>query len=439
MKCKHCNGVLDPQSRYCSYCGCEVPVGSDTRSPNAKSKSRVWIRLLIVCVVAVVAFSLGMEFLTTDPALTIEEQLVSLRAGHYTEAYYNYTSKSFQDSVTLDNFRKFILNDPAFATLQSVKILNKNVDANLGSVVAVLSTGKGSEVPIHYRLIKEGNRWKILSIRFEDPTRGSPGVSAEAMNVFRSDIAEGDVSRHATKASAAVAPFDPSPLYEVIQNQVDEAASGNIEKAYTDYTSADFRKTTSLALFSKFVSGHSGFVDNKGIEFGKLEVENNVVTVSGTLTDKRGHVYPFNYSLIGENGGWKILHIEVLGEKTKSKADNGASEKKGMIFEKFSVGTKVNGEGLITDPLDEFEQNAGQIHLNLFLKNAIAGTQVEVHFKHVNSGAKAPVAVAKVPGDGDVVLFFVFSPPQQGWPKGKYVIDAQSSSDVHGSTSFEVE
>lgn len=433
MNCKHCNSSIDPHARFCSYCGCQIEQTHEAAKPP---KGRFWIKLLITCIVIVAVVSMVLSAVTYEPSDTIRDQILKLRGEHYTEAYYNYMAKPFQDTVSLDKFRKFFGKYPMFSTSDTLKIVHENIESNVTTIDAVLSNPQGEHVSVHYRLIKEGEKWKILSMKFDDDSLATRNVKSSSL-----EIAEGNKVASSKNGDQ----FDPKPIYETIQNQVKAIKDGDIKGSYNKYASKDFQKVTSYDVYTKFIKGHPAFAENESIKFDKISVENNTVTISGVLISSDDREFPFDYNLVFEDGIWKILHIEVLGEKGKAKKQEAAPkaaeqiQQSGLTFDRFTLGTNVDRNGLISNPSLEFNPDQGPIHLNLFLKNAKTGTDVEVEFQHVDTGAKAPVANAKVPEDGDMVLSFVFTPPSKGWPKGTYRIDAKGSDNAKGSVAFNVE
>lgn len=101
-----------------------------------------------------------------------------------------------------------------------------------------------------------------------------------------------------------------SGMTDVINNQLTALRSDNVVLAYS-YTSKDFQDAASLEAFKDFVNKHPSLKDNASSSFYSREFHNNEGLVKGTLRAKNGAETPIIYSLIKENGAWKILNIQL--------------------------------------------------------------------------------------------------------------------------------
>lgn len=429
MLCKRCSKGIDPQAKVCPHCGHSVEETVLVKTPY---RSGLWLKAFAACFAILVVLSFIILLVTSNPSETVEGQLEALHKNDVSEAYYDFTSRSFQDVVSLEQFRKFVAEYPAFTKVQSIRVVRQHTEKNLTSLEVVLQPTIGAELPVQYRLIKEGSGWKILSIKFEEDNIDNPSESVASQQLV---VAEENAV--AIKTPIKTEAFDTRPLLQVIQMQLDQLRQGNIEKAYQDYASKSFQKATSLEAFTGFVKAHPGFLESSDINLGQVSIDNNIVTLSGKLIAKSGQVYPIEYDLVSEDGAWKVVHIEVFNEKAKG--IQALEEGKPLQFDKFVLGTKIKINGLVANPSTTFQKNAGQLHLNIYLKDAVAGTKVEVHFQHVDTNSNAPEIPARVPDDGDVVLSYAFSPPPNGWPTGNYRITANSSTGVVGAFDFKIE
>ncbi len=426
MFCKQCGEGIETQANFCPNCGQKLKTTAEPQQPTRKaSKAGFWLKSIFTLLFIFGAIGVYLSISTAEPSETVENQLQALRNDHITEAYYHYTSKAFQDSVSLEHFRQFVQHYPTLTKYTAARYVQLKLDKNISALDVLLTPVQGPDLKIQYRLIKEGDSWKILGLKLEDPTVNEAHTAQET-------------DPKVEAAPLKTEPFDSQPLLEVIQKQLNQIRQKNIEKAYSDYTSKDFQKTTTEQVFNNFIQGHPGFSDNKAINLGRImTVDNNVVTFSGTLTTNTGHTYPVEYNLISEDGTWKILHIEVEKESTNPPKE--VAQKAPLQFNKFVLGNQVNANGLVANPTVIFNKDSGQIHLNLYIHDSVAGTQIEVLFQHIESKSKAPLVTARVPDDGDEILSFAFSPPVNGWPKGHYQIEAKASSGEQGTVDFSVE
>ncbi len=145
----------------------------------------------------------------------------------------------------------------------------------------------------------EGKRLKLIK---------SPSSIAKAMLVIGSLIAWVLVF---FGTIFAITLYITSGVVGSVSNQLAALRSGNIEKAYS-YTSKDFQKATPPAKFKQFIDQYPSLKNNESSFFNNREINNNVGTVTGTLTAKDGAKTPVEYRLIWEDGSWKILNITVL-------------------------------------------------------------------------------------------------------------------------------
>ena len=282
--------------------------------------SRFWLKMFFGCALVVAFIAIAVSLVASNPAETIEGQLQALRNRHIKEAYYQYTSKSFQDAVSLDHFRQFIDQYPAFTQSKSVRVISNDIENNVGSLEAALLTLHDLEFLVQYRLIKEGGKWKILSIKFEEDESDQPRVFAqeEHYKFGNAQIAmnqEPETQKSTLQKSASASEgLDMKAFTDGVQAQLVQIRQHHIEKAYEEYTAREFKQVTTLKEFNHFIKDHPGLSDNRSFDVGKLTLEENNVILSGTLISKSGSRYPVEYTLVFENDAWKVLHIEVVNQ-----------------------------------------------------------------------------------------------------------------------------
>lgn len=209
---------------------------------------------------------------------------------------------------------------------------------------------------------------------------------------------------------------------KVVQEQLYCLRKGDIEGAY-GFTSGDFRKATSLEQFKKFISDNPSLAQNKSASFTSRKIENDRGYVEGTLTAIDGSKTPVKYELIKENNVWKILYIEVSQkgikpppEPVKEPALSGATD-----IEKIEVGTQRAPDGSIADAGDKFPEGTGEIKVSAYLSGAKTGQWVSAVWYFAEQPITDPV-INKVSEDGDIICKFYISPPDNGWPTGRYKI-----------------
>lgn len=290
MLCPKCESSLNTGIDTCPYCGYHLKQNElenlhqealDDEAEAAESGSRHgvnWMLLVILLLILVcVFFTLDLMF-TTRPLDTVEHHLSELRNERVTEAYYKYTSKEFQSTISLNNFREFIKQHPIFTQQKAVNIASEDVKNNTGLLKGDLIDANDSSMPVQYKLIKEENIWKILNIYLNDQA-----ISQK------------------TPAAAE--------LRKSIDEQLKSLRSNDLNQSYRA-TSQIFQKETSPEEFRAFVRNYPILVNNRGMEFKSMEEANDQANVKGNLLTDQGPT-PIEYRLVKEDGKWKIWGIKV--------------------------------------------------------------------------------------------------------------------------------
>lgn len=100
-------------------------------------------------------------------------------------------------------------------------------------------------------------------------------------------------------------------LLEIIDSQLKALRGKEIDKAYQENTSMEFRKKTSLDDFKKLVERFKPFSQNKLFQFQSFYTEDDIATFGGELHSIEGESIPVEYDFIQEDGKWKILGIQI--------------------------------------------------------------------------------------------------------------------------------
>lgn len=101
-------------------------------------------------------------------------------------------------------------------------------------------------------------------------------------------------------------------LVDIVDKQLETLHKGDIQKAYSKYTSQDFQSATSLKEFEDFVHSYPIFTNNQSATFTERSMDNHIGTLKGKLTAPDHTATPIEYKLVKENGKWKILSIRLL-------------------------------------------------------------------------------------------------------------------------------
>lgn len=112
------------------------------------------------------------------------------------------------------------------------------------------------------------------------------------------------------KVNPVTAPRLPTAIIAPIDAQLREFRNGQIENAYNNTTSEEFRSATSLESFKAFVENNPLLTKHKNIELqiGTTQPTEASITV---ILDPGKDSIPVSYRLIRENDKWKIWHMSV--------------------------------------------------------------------------------------------------------------------------------
>lgn len=101
-------------------------------------------------------------FLTKDAVVVANAELAAFRSGNLNDAYYAYTTKSFQNNTSFETFQKLVAASPILKTNIKVSYLGKKISSSEGVVLNGVLIGKNdSRTTIEIQLVKENGAWKI--------------------------------------------------------------------------------------------------------------------------------------------------------------------------------------------------------------------------------------------------------------------------------------
>lgn len=112
-------------------------------------------------------------------------------------------------------------------------------------------------------------------------------------------------------AYSHVSTINSQQLLDVVDAQLKAIRAKDIDKAYDQYTSAEFRKKTSLDDFKKLIDKFKALSNNKLFQFQSFYLEDDIATFSGDLHSMEGESIPVEYDFVLEDGKWKILGIQI--------------------------------------------------------------------------------------------------------------------------------
>lgn len=344
----------------------------------------------------------------------INAQMDALKNKDLSEAYYAFTSKEFKKATSLEAFTDFVKNYPIFTSNPKVGIGDGFIEGNLRLIRVSLSSEK-ENVEVDYRLVKEGNQWKIWGIQiYTTPDSQTPKNQDE--------------------------------LVTLVRDQLDALRANDISKAYYAFTSQEFQDSASREDFKKFVESHPALNKNQNLSLKSSSFDQqNKATAIIDLTATDGSVATFEYRFVYEENVWKILSIQKMGSQEVTKSNdarplnfNDDSTSKPLVFTKVVLGNKVDLKGIVTDPTTDFKDKKSDITANLYVENGNKGDDIEVVLTHLETDSSISPVKVTLDKEGDSVINVVYSPPTQGWPVGSYKLSAKSSTGVSKDFDFKI-
>ncbi len=123
---------------------------------------KIIITIFVALIVIIGGIVLLALFMTSDIANSADE-FFSLINSENIEGAYQSTSKEFQATTSLENFKSF-LNSSAIAKYESASWSTRSKQNNIGKLEGSIQTKDGGIIPVKVQLVKEDNSWKILNI-----------------------------------------------------------------------------------------------------------------------------------------------------------------------------------------------------------------------------------------------------------------------------------
>ncbi len=88
------------------------------------------------------------------------------------------------------------------------------------------------------------------------------------------------------------------------------AAAGDADKAH-DYFAAPLKEAQPLDQFREVVRSNSQLFDVVDTTFNERSIDNAKATFKGTVTLKSGTEMPAEFTLVEENGAWKLISYHI--------------------------------------------------------------------------------------------------------------------------------
>lgn len=214
----------------------------------------------------------------------LEAIIGKIKSGSIDEVY-NTFSPGFREVTTLPQFKLFLDHFQILTQFESYDLLDvvKNGDA---AIVKLEMRSKKLLGVVDYTLVKEGEEWRLRGIQV--------------------------ISQQHTPD--AVPDFNEELLVTPIREHLKQIKEGNLNDAYEKGTSKAFKESTSKAQYLEFMKSFPIFKNHTAEDFYNLTFNNNVGIYNLRLKGPDGKDEEVEFSLIKEDGIWKILQIQIYEE-----------------------------------------------------------------------------------------------------------------------------
>jgi hypothetical protein len=108
------------------------------------------------------------------------------------------------------------------------------------------------------------------------------------------------------------AEFDPKPLYQVISAQFDACRSDDFGKAYDQASSGVQERFTLVQYVSKIRTEYGRISQLQTLQFGSTSLDNHRAMVEVYFLGAQDQVTPALFTMVQENGIWRIENFEVF-------------------------------------------------------------------------------------------------------------------------------
>jgi len=102
------------------------------------------------------------------------------------------------------------------------------------------------------------------------------------------------------------------PLIEVVEGHFGALRERDLSRAYFSYTSKEFRRTTSLSDFTRFIKNSSFLEKNKTIVTLQAHIDKQGGYYRGIATSTDGEAREILVNFSQEDEDWKIRGIELI-------------------------------------------------------------------------------------------------------------------------------
>lgn len=239
-----------------------------------------------------------------------------------------------------------------------------------------------------------------------------------------------------------------SDLVTVAEKQLTYLKSGDYIAAY-GLTSKDFQANTTLDQFKAFIAQYPGLSKNTSHDFSERSIENDLGTLSGTVTSVEGGVTPIAYQFVKENGEWRILGITLnqsgattqptpttpIPEPAVTPAPTASTS---ATLVKVLISDVADASGSVETGKTTFAAATPELAVSAYILGATQGLKVTAEMTYLPTGDKVGPVRNDTQAAGDIISNFSFSKPTAGWPSGNYSVNVSLSDGQTMTTNFNV-
>lgn len=233
-------------------------------------------RFGISLVVGLLALSFGLVFWDHQSGDDAENTLIhhfqAIKEQKLTEAYFAYTSKDFQKSTSLEQFKTFIRSIAQIGDDSTLEIEEKRNGENQRSILALITRPQTEPIYFHIDLIKEDDGWKIVSWHQSSPEE---------------------------KAQLAL-----------LEQALDLIREKKTDEAYSSAAGTEFRKITTPEGFVDFLENYPILSTFTSSELLDITTEHHHPVIYIRLQNELQEA-TIAFTLEQELGAWKIRGIQV--------------------------------------------------------------------------------------------------------------------------------
>lgn len=338
---------------------------------------------------------------------------------------YKQTSKDFQEETPFESFQKFIHSYPAFSERELADIKRGAIQNGTGTVRVNLHDGEGITA-VEFRMGFSEGEWFVWGMEVVDAPKRKIEMIDEVVGVEETPLVD--------------------QLMAVMRQQMTYLYHQDIYEAYALMMSKEYQSEYSLAEFEEFFRTHPMFLDHRTSYFNRILDQGDQVTLRGFLTTFEEETFPVRFDFTKEGGDWKLAGMQLLEKhepiaEAEEVLDKEAEDMppKPIEFTSVLVGTEVDGQGVVTTPLETVSGDTDLLFFNVNLANGQPKVLVTLYLEHVDSGSTAPPLSTMLDKKGDTMISFSYAAPKMGWPPGEYIVKVKSTTGQEHLSKFKVE